>query len=83
MDYFSDYFLPVILRQSHLIFRNIQNDFRLVSFIAAGFTVATFVLLFFIPESPVYLVTKNKLVSARKTLGRIRDLSKTVNDTIK
>ncbi|KAG4073002.1 hypothetical protein HA402_009421 [Bradysia odoriphaga] len=50
------------------------NDFRLVSLIAAGITVVTMLSLFFIPESPVYLVTKNKIDDARKTLAKFRNL---------
>ncbi|KAJ6600904.1 Sugar transporter ERD6-like 6, partial [Pseudolycoriella hygida] len=53
----------------------IPKDFRLVSLIAAGMTVATFIVLFFIPESPVYLVTKNQKEKARSALAKLRDLS--------
>jgi hypothetical protein len=51
-----------------------QTNFRLVALIAAGITLITIVALFPIPESPVYLVTKNQFDKARSALSLIRDL---------
>lgn len=59
-----------------LIITCFQTDFRLVSLIAAGITMASLLIVFMLPESPVYLVTHNKLEKARDVLALLRSLRK-------
>jgi hypothetical protein len=51
-----------------------QTDWRLVSKYACAFTVVSFILLTPIPESPSWLVGKNKLKKAEKALKVIRGI---------
>lgn len=52
----------------------IPNDYRLVSFIAGGITLMSLFISFLLPESPVFLVTKNKIEAARSALSLLRNL---------
>lgn len=49
-----------------------QSDFRLVSGIAAAFCVFTLILVYFIPESPTWLISRGRTDDARKALATIR-----------
>lgn len=61
---------------SHWSFSSTQEDFRLVSKIAALMTMITLIILLFIPESPVYLVSIDEIDKARKVLALLRNLCK-------
>lgn len=72
-------FLLLCSIHSNLFFNflsEIQTDFRLVSYIAAGITLLTILILFFIPESPVFLSVKNKMDKARNALSMLRNIRK-------
>ncbi|KAK4877991.1 hypothetical protein RN001_010497 [Aquatica leii] len=43
-------------------------DWRIVAWISVGYTVAFTVFLFFLPESPAWLISKNRTRDARKAL---------------
>lgn len=49
-----------------------QDDWRQVSGIAAIFCIFTLGLIYFIPESPSWLISKGRMDEARKALGYIR-----------
>lgn len=53
---------------------HLQTDYRLVSLIAGGITLAALIISLFLPESPVHLVTRNKIDKARSVLALLRDL---------
>lgn len=77
--YFLGYLIPVSLSlfenpwNTSNLFR-IQTDYRLVSLIAGAITLVSLLLLFLLPESPVYLVTKNEIDKARYALTVFRNL---------
>lgn len=49
-----------------------QSDWRIVSGISAVFCVFTLMLVYFIPESPSWLISRGRTEEARKALGYIR-----------
>lgn len=53
-------------------FYGLQSDWRIVSAIAAVFSVFTMILIYFIPESPAWLIARGRNDDARKALARIR-----------
>lgn len=52
------------------------SDWRMVAGIAAIFCIFTLSLVFFIPESPTWLISKGRLDDARKALGYIRAIKR-------
>jgi MFS family permease len=56
------------------------NDWRLVGGIAALFSVFTLLLVYFIPESPAWLMSRGRSDDARKALAHIRAIP--LNGTI-
>lgn len=55
------------------IFLSFQDSWRLTSWITLGFPIISFVTIYFIvPESPSWLISKNKIEAAEKSLSRIR-----------
>lgn len=54
----------------------IPNDFRLVSLISAIFTSISFLSVFPLPESPTWLVGKNRIQKAKTALCTIRGIDK-------
>lgn len=53
-----------------------QSDWRFVSGISAIFCAFTMFLIFFIPESPTWLLTRGRHEEARKALAHIRAIKK-------
>lgn len=51
---------------------NVQSDWRFVSGLSAIFCVFTLVLVFFIPESPAWLISRGRNDDALKALAHIR-----------
>lgn len=57
----------------------IQTDYRLVSLVAGGITLVTLLISFALPESPVFLMTHNKLEKARSVLALLRNLRESLS----
>lgn len=51
-----------------------KENYRLVSLIAGAITASSMFVTFLLPESPVFLVTRNKLEDARSVLALIKNL---------
>lgn len=62
----------IINMNSELLFYFLQDNYRLVSLISAGFTCFSLIVLLPVPESPTWLVVKGKKIEARKALSKIR-----------
>lgn len=54
------------------LFLSLQSDWRIVSGISAVFCVFTLLLVYFIPESPTWLIARGRSDEARKALAHIR-----------
>ncbi|XP_055839746.1 facilitated trehalose transporter Tret1-2 homolog isoform X2 [Episyrphus balteatus] len=52
----------------------IRGDWRLLAQIACGYSVFTLILTFLIPESPTWLIVKDRLEESRKSLRFFRGL---------
>lgn len=50
------------------------DDFRLSSLIACGICIVSLLLVFFIPESPNWLVLQNKRITARQSLIKLKGI---------
>lgn len=80
--YTLGYFISVVLKVNYLkVFYNLrkhysQTDWRLVGLISGGFTLFSLLLLIPMPESPSWLVSKQKLSEAEKSLKIVRGLNK-------
>ena len=61
----------------------IPNDFRMVCFICAGFTVLSFLVVIPIPESPSWLVGQDEIKRAKKSLKVVRQIADSQNLFIK
>ena len=56
------------------------STWRILFFMTTALASIQLVLLFFVPESPVFLVTKGKMVSAEDSLKRLRGLDDVKED---
>lgn len=76
--YLLGYMIPVsflvfhCLRTISINFPPQKENYRLVSLIAGAITLSSMFVTFLLPESPVVLVTKNKLEDARNVLALIK-----------
>lgn len=89
MIYILGYIFPVLahtiavvfLIDFHFKFYEFKDDWRIVSGISAVFCMFTLFLVYFIPESPAWLISRGRSDDARKALAHIRAIKYDSNGT--
>ncbi|XP_070504408.1 facilitated trehalose transporter Tret1-like [Chironomus tepperi] len=71
----TPFFVAIGILLIYLLGYLLKEDYRLVAIYSLGITIFTLLICFFIPESPVHLILKNKLKTARHVLSKVRHLA--------